>query len=96
MFKPKTPELPSVLDNVIDDLLLAIKTSTTPQNESYAKMVDNLVKLEDIRNAQRPDRLSRDTIATVSANLAGILLILNHERAGVVTSKALSFITKLR
>lgn len=41
-------------------------------------------------------KISPDTTALVVANLAGILLILNHERLDIISSKALSFISKVR
>ena len=48
------------------------------------------------REASRKDRFSPDTLLMVGGNLAGILLILNFEKLNVVTSKALSFVIKLR
>lgn len=39
-------------------------------------------------------RVSPDTVALIAANLAGILLIIGHERINVVTSKALGFVTR--
>jgi hypothetical protein len=40
-------------------------------------------------------RLSADVLVTVIANLAGVAMIVEYERAAVVTSKAIAFITKL-
>jgi hypothetical protein len=95
MFKPKTPAEPTSLDLAIDKLFTHM-SAEYGDTDSYSKLADQLVKLQTLKDASRPDRLSADAKATIAANLAGILLILNHERAGIVTSKALSFIQKLR
>lgn len=46
--------------------------------------------------AEKPDRISKETWAAIGANLAGIVLILGHERANVIASKALGFVLKSR
>lgn len=68
----------------------------TAETDEYAKIVDHIVKLEAIRDSQRPDRLKLDTVVASATNLVGILLIVNHEYVGVVTSKAMAFIKPLR
>lgn len=95
MFKPKTAPEPTALDLAITRVLSAM-ADTRHIPDDHTMLVDTLVKLQSIKDAQRPERLSKDAIATITANLMGILLILNHERAGIVTSKALSFVSKLR
>lgn len=47
------------------------------------------------KEAEKPDRLSKDTLAIVAANVAGILAILAHERVNVIASKALNFVRKI-
>lgn len=41
-------------------------------------------------------KISPDTLLIVGGNLLGILLILNFEKADIITSKALSFVLKGR
>lgn len=41
-------------------------------------------------------KISPDTLLVVGGNLLGILLILNFEKAEIVTSKALNFVLKGR
>ena len=41
-------------------------------------------------------KISPDTLLIVGGNLLGILLILNFEKADIVTSKALNFVLKGR
>lgn len=57
----------------------------TEQIEQLSLVLERLTKM-------RASRISPDTIATVSANLAGIIMILTHERAHVIASKALGFV----
>jgi hypothetical protein len=47
-----------------------------------------------VRELDKPDKLSKDTLAIIGGNLAGILLVIGYERAHVVTTKALSFLMK--
>lgn len=41
-------------------------------------------------------RVKPETLALIAANIAGIVLVIGHERINVITSKALGFIGKLR
>jgi len=83
------------LDEAIDLVLSEMQTISSDSDE-YAKMIVQLERLYKLKEIDSPKRVSPDTLAIVAGNLAGILLILNFERAGVVTSKALSFVMKLR
>lgn len=95
MFTPSTPAMKTGLEKAIDDLLNEMN-SVSSDSEEYSKMVDQLVKIYNLKDVDRPKRISPDTLATVLGNLAGILLIVGHERANVVTSKALGFVLKLK
>lgn len=70
--------------------------SIPPDSEEYTKMADNLSKLYKLREHDAPRRVSPDTLALIAGNLLGIGMIVGHERANVVTSKALAFVSKLR
>lgn len=93
MFAKEPPE-PSKLDEVIETQL-AYMLNMDKNHDDYPKMVDLLTKLYKIKEQETPDRISKETWATIGGNLAAILLILNFERAGVITSKALAFVPKL-
>ncbi len=95
MFTPKTPTEKSGLEKAIDSVLTDMNTVTS-ETEEYAASVDQLVKLYSIKDIDRPKRVSPDTLAIIAGNLAGILVIVGHERANIVTSKALGFLLKLR
>lgn len=92
MFAPKKN---TYVDDEIARLVLELQ-GQDPKNEEYASILERLGKLQKIRQEEKPDRVSSDTIAVVAANLLGIILVIRHENVNVVTSKALSFIHKAK
>lgn len=93
--KKSTPET-TPLDDAIADLFSELQ-SVNGDDEEYSKMADQLVKLMKLKKEIEPSwRVSPDTLAVIGGNILGILLILNFERMGVVASKAMSFVGKLR
>ena len=70
------------------------------RNESYYKAKDYTLKEAEIlmkeADLERRGKISPDTVIMVAGNLAGILLILNFEKVGVITSKAMGLLIKLR
>lgn len=97
MFKKRVPSSNDELLNDAIDYALREYQGISASDEGYSAAVDAIVKLktlQDTNNARR--EISYDALLAVAGNLAGILLILNFERAGVVASKALSFVTKLK
>lgn len=95
MFTQKPAEKLPVLDKIIDDLHKQMDV-VPAESPEYSQMVDQLVKLKKLESETGRDKVSADVKVTVLANLLGILMIVGHERAHVVTSKALGFIMKLR
>lgn len=79
------------LDNEINNLL-ELMDKETKYTDDYKTMVDQLAKLYELRKG---NRISADTLATIGANLAGIIVLMNHERAHVIASKAFSFVKKI-
>jgi hypothetical protein len=49
-----------------------------------------LKKLE----AEKPDRVDKNTLAIIAGNVAAVILVIGYERAHVVTTKALGFLMK--
>lgn len=96
MFKNATDKTAENLDLEINRLLLDMYAMERKKDAEYPAMVDQLVKLYSLRNANAPKKMSADVKATIVANLAGLFLIIGHERTGVITTKALGFIQKLR
>lgn len=92
MFK-KTPVEPTALDLAINDLYEALD-GYRPTEEEYATIADQLVKLENLRKDNSPDKISYDAMVAAATNIIGLGMILHFEKVGVVTSKALSFVKK--
>lgn len=86
---------PSNIQQEIDRVIL-IMSNHQPDSDEYAKMSKQLTVLHERLMAEKPKPIDAGTIATITANLAGILLIVGHERAHVITSKAVGFVRTLR
>jgi hypothetical protein len=93
MKQKSTQEQKYKFQDEVDRLLLQLK-SLQPESEEYAKTVKQLEVLCTARSHRGSDNISMDTILMVGANLLGILLILNFERANIMTSKAINFVLK--
>jgi hypothetical protein len=96
MFK-KTPDTQlEALNDAIDTLFAEMKgfDSFADEYAAMTKQVAGLMKLREELTSGR--RISPDALAGLVGSLSGILLILNFERAGAVTSKALGFVSKFR
>lgn len=91
MFNFKKNEIDLALDAEIT-ALLAKMGEQDKTSEEYAKMVDQFNKLYELRHKSR---ISKDALATIGANLLGILVVLQHERVHVIASKAFGFVKKI-
>lgn len=89
--KNDTPQLDDAINNLHEQL-----TTFNAETPEYANLMNHLETLYKIKNETRSDRVKPDTMALIAGNLAGIMLIVGHERAHVVTSKALGFVSKLK
>lgn len=83
------------LEKAIERVLHCM-TEVEPDSDEYATLVEQLVKLHTLKTNTAKTGVSKDTLITVGANLVGVLLLLNYERTHIVTSKALSLVTKLK
>lgn len=85
------------LEKAIDDALLEL-AGLQADTEDYNKVLDKIERLYKLRapeqEASKP--VSMDTIVAGAVNIAGIVLIINHERLHVISTKALGFVGKLR
>lgn len=77
---------------------MSVMRMTTHESKEYASMLHAAERLYEMLEKQKktPDRVSRDVRASIAANLAGIVLILSHERVNVITTKALGFVHKTK
>lgn len=63
-------------------------------DEDYSKISAQLKVLCEAREKKNPRAINTDTLLGIGANLIGLIIILNFEKTGVITSKALSFLWK--
>lgn len=83
------------LEKEIDDVLKEMKLLDKDSKE-YKTRVVHLERLYKAKGYEKSRTVSPDTVAVVVGNLLGILVILNFEKANVITSKALGFVLKGR
>jgi len=84
---------PSNLDVAIDVALESL-SKEKPDTDEYTKILDQIVRLNKLKEKPSSSRVSPDALIAVFGNLAGIVLIINHERVNVITTKALGFVMK--
>jgi hypothetical protein len=89
----QSPKEKTGLEKIIDQTLSQLE-SATPGDEIAVGLLTNLELLYKLQDLNKPQRVSKDTLALVAGNLAGIMLIVSYERVNVLTSKALSFLIK--
>lgn len=93
--KESTSDADRLLEQEIERVIRSLPSDTIGSAE-YMKAVEALTKLCALRKNEKPSRVSKDTLATVGANLIGILMILKHERFHPITSRAMSFVVKAK
>ena len=94
MFRRKNPEN-TVLEDTIRSLYIHMQEVEVDTKE-YLRMVDQMIKLNQLSDNRNPKPVSNDTLVLVAGNLLGIVLILSYENARVITSRAIGFVLKLR
>lgn len=85
------PEVERLQEVILEHLN---KMLDADNSDEYATLVDQLVKLEKLHEPNIRKPISKDVLVTAATNLAGIILILHHEQANVIASKAISFVMK--
>ena len=87
------PESLNRLDDEIARLLEQMQQMETPTDE-YAKLADRVKTLCQARECKNERAISSDALLAIGANVIGLLIILNFEKTGSITSKAFSWIWK--
>lgn len=79
------------------ELLYDTIKNMDPASDDYAKIVDQISKLEEISAAKR-NRPSADGVISAVASVGSLLLVLNAEEIGrkILSSRAFNFIRKVR
>lgn len=91
MFKREADKVEEALDAQILQLF-GLMDNLTAYDEEYEKMATSVAKLIELR---KKDRVSLETWVTVGTHLAGVFMILNHERAHVIASKTFGLLKKI-
>lgn len=88
-----TPEK-TPIDKEIDVLTLALQDHKVTSKE-YGKILKRMTELSKLQPEKpSPEKLSRNTMLLVAANLLGIAFVTVWERDNVITSKAFGWILK--
>jgi hypothetical protein len=72
---------------------LKLKDVGTPE---YVKILNVISTLTEMKEKEKPSEVSKDTMATIGANLLGIFMIIKHEHVNVITSRAMSLLMRIR
>lgn len=91
LFKKKD----SILDEPIDRVLEKMANSE-PQYEEYPVLLTDLERLVRLRNEEKRNRVSPDTLAVIFGNLLGIGIIVGYEHGHVIGGRALNFILRTK
>lgn len=87
---------PTPLETVTLKAIEALNNHS-PNSEEYGVILERVETLHAMHQDEKSSaKVPPETKATIAANLLGIAMILNFERAGVVTSKAIGFVLKAR
>ena len=86
----------TALDEAISEILKDLDSLSSDAPE-YSAASDQLVKLMKLKKELNPSwRPSPDALVGAAGSILGILLIIKFEKLDVITSKALSFVTKTK
>ena len=98
MFKKVQKSREYTLLEIEFERTLSVMKTVLHESKEYAQMLNAAERLHEMMEKERetPSSVSRDTMANIGANLLGIIMIIKHEHVNVITSKALSFVTRLR
>ena len=95
MFARKSKQEIDHLTRAIEKLFEELDEFSGTDDE-YETLSDRLTKLYAIKEKTPTDRVSKETLALIAGNLAGIMIIVLFERSNVITTKAKDFMLKLR
>lgn len=88
-------ELNAKLDEAIATLLdeMSCYEGHTKEYKKLSERLDELIKL---RNAKAKFPVSPDVMFAAGANILGMILIMRFERLNIITTKAFTFLARVR
>jgi len=84
---------PTQLEKAIDKAMSQLNDYEIG-SEEYNKVLEAVTKLHKMKEDETPNRLSKDTVAIITTNLLGIMMIIRHEHVNVITSRAMGLVIK--
>lgn len=91
MFKRTPDPIKQALDDEIMNLFAHLNDKKEFDDESE-KVVVAVTKLMELR---QKDRFSKDAVMAALTHVAGLVVVLQHERVHVIATKAFSMIRKI-
>lgn len=76
------------------DRILGLMSEMDPTHVDYAKAAESLKTVCEARAKKPAFPVDPEVIIAAAAQILGIILILQHERLNVVTSRAINFVRK--
>lgn len=92
MFKRKATK--DMIDDAIKHLVDQMELES-PDSDEYRKIAENVKILQEAKAQDKPF-ISGDNVIGGLTTVGGIMLILNFEKLGVITSKAMTLLPKLK
>jgi len=86
----KKSEIETKIDEEINVLLDALRTCKNP--EEYDEWQKQLTAMHALREK---NNISKEALLSAAVNIAGIIVILSHERTHVIASKAFGLVKKI-
>lgn len=83
------------VDNEITRITRELKFKEVDSKE-YNDLLDRLGRLQKIRQEEKPDRPSSDTILMAAVSLFQIAMVLKHERFEIITSRAFNMLSRAK
>lgn len=90
------PRHQRMIEGELVTVLNWLKTSGNCTSDEYLKTLTVVERLHKMTDREQPSTVSKDVLVGAATNLLGIFLILQHERFGAVTSRALGFVLRAR
>lgn len=91
MFKKPEDPIQKALETEILNVL-AMASDEKNFNDNREKMIASACKMIELRNK---GRISKDALVAAATHVAGLVLVLQHERVHVIASKAFGLVRKV-
>ncbi len=89
--KDKTSIYDDSINRVLDSMM-----ALSPEDKEWDSLVDHLERLIKLKAEGQRGKVDANTMAIVTGNLLGILVIVIYEQKHVLTSKATGFILRAK